>query len=101
MLESKLDKIENKISSTDSLAQLETRFENFENKLSSIETKLEKGEESSEMKTILDFIASQVISANENSINNKVLNQKMEIMEHQLSKFEKNIAKLVSYLDED
>lgn len=83
------------------------RISELENKVDTLITTIEETaqaktqEENSEIKTVLDFIASQVISANENSINNKVLNQKMEVMEHQLSKFEKNIAKLVSYLDED
>ncbi len=83
------------------ISSLEEKISSLESKIDALESKMEKGEDGSEVKTILDFIASQVISANENSINNKVLNQKMEIMEHQLSKFEKNIAKLVSYLDED
>ncbi|MDD3237466.1 MAG: hypothetical protein PHV37_05145 [Candidatus Gastranaerophilales bacterium] len=93
---------------------LETKMDSLENKLNSIDEKLAKlvakadeepeentPNELAEMKTVMDFIASQVISANENSINNKVLNQKMEVMEHQLAKFEKNIARIVSYLDED
>lgn len=54
-----------------------------------------------DVKAVLDFIATQVISANENSLNNKVLGQKIEIMEHQMGKFEKNLSKIVAYLDED
>lgn len=63
------------------------------------ETKSKDSE--TDIKAVLDFIATQVISANENSLNNKVLGQKIEIMEHQMGKFEKNLSKIVAYLDED
>lgn len=105
VLEAKLSLFEDKFSQFDDYFNASSaKISSLADKFESLDSKLEiatKEEDTSEVKTVLDFIASQVIAANENSINNKVLNQKMEIMEHQLSKFEKNIAKLVSYLEED
>lgn len=97
-LEAKLAHFENKI---DSLDTLETKLSRILDKKLDEMSEIKHEDSSSEIKTILDFIASQVISANENSINNKALNQKIEIIEHQLTKFDKNLAKIVSYLDED
>lgn len=112
VLEAVIKSLQDKFSAQEAkISNLEEQVKSLENKMEekfaqiieAIENsqKQEEADESSEIKPVLDFIASQVISANENSINNKVLNQKMEVMEHQLSKFEKNIAKIVSYLDED
>lgn len=105
VLEAKLSLFDDKFNKLDDYFNAaNTKMSLLSDKFDSLDSKIEgatKTEDTSEVKTVLDFIASQVIAANENSINNKVLNQKMEIMEHQLSKFEKNIAKLVSYLEED
>lgn len=86
------------------LTEISDKFQKQEEKIAELEAKIDElnnKNEDSEIKSVLDFIASQIIAANENAVNNKVLSQKMETMEHQLGKFEKNIARLVSYLDED
>ncbi len=86
------------------LEQLTDNFNSQGEKIESLESKIvEMGniDENSEMKSVLDFIASQMIAVNENAMNSKVLAQKIETVEQQLNKFEKNIARLVSYLDED
>lgn len=86
------------------LTEISDKFQKQEEKIANLEAKIDElsqKDEDSEIKSVLDFIASQVIAVNENSANNKVLSQKMETVEHQLGKFEKNIARLVSYLDED
>lgn len=86
------------------LSEMNERFIKQEEKIEALEARIlenSKQEDDTDIKSVLDFIASQIIAANENAVNNKVLSQKMETMEHQLGKFEKNIARLVSYLDED
>lgn len=89
---------------SDQFQKQEEKIVDLESKIVRLEAKIDdisNKDEDSEIKSVLDFIASQMIAANENAVNNKVLSQKMETVEHQLGKFEKNIARLVSYLDED
>lgn len=57
--------------------------------------------DNSEIKNLLDFIASQVVSANENSIKTELLSKKIDSMETKLSSLEQYMARLIEYLDED
>lgn len=114
-LEEKVDIIEQKFASIEEkiagVTRVEAKLDALDEKFAAILGKVEEmdskfdekdaKEESAEIKTALDFVASQVISANENSLNNKAISQKIEVIEHQMTKFEKNIAKIISYLDED
>ena len=52
-----------------------------------------------EIASLLEFIASQVSAANENSRSSKMLMQKLEMMEKQMSKFEADIAKITAFVD--
>ena len=53
------------------------------------------------MKSLLEFVASQVSITNEKMIENEQLTQKILNMEKQLKKIEKNIAIITEYIDDD
>ena len=69
--------------------------ESIEEKISSLKP------DNSELKNLLDFIASQVVSANENSMKTEMLSRKIDSMETKLSSLEQYMARLIEYLDED
>lgn len=93
--------LESKIVEQDkTIKTLTEKIEQMSETISELKASQSKDSET-DTKAVLDFIATQVISANENSLNNKVFGQKIEIMEHQMGKFEKNLSKIVAYLDED
>ena len=53
-----------------------------------------------ETNSLLEFIASQVTAANENSRNNRLLVQKISMLEKQMSRFESSIAKITQFVDD-
>ncbi len=55
----------------------------------------------SDLKPMLDFIASQVVNANENAMKTDLLSKKIETLELKMSSFERYMSKLIDYLDED
>ena len=55
---------------------------------------------SDETNSLLEFIASQVTAANENSRNNRLLLQKVSMLEKQMSRFETSIAKITQFVDD-
>lgn len=57
--------------------------------------------DNSEIKNLLDFIASQVVNANENSVKMETLSRKVDLIETKLSSLEQYMARLIEYLDED
>lgn len=57
--------------------------------------------DNSEIKNLLDFIASQVVNANENSVKMETLSRKVDSIETKLSSLEQYMARLIEYLDED
>lgn len=69
--------------------------ESIEEKISSLKP------DNSEIKNLLDFIASQVVSTNENSVKTEILSKKIDSMETKLSSLEQYMARLIEYLDED
>ena len=62
---------------------------------------IEQQADSQELKSLLEFVASQVSITNEKMIENEQLTQKILNMEKQLKKIEKNIAIITEYIDED
>lgn len=69
--------------------------ESIEEKISALKP------DNSEVKNLLDFIASQVVSTNENSMKTELLARKIDSMETKLSSLEQYMARLIEYLDED
>lgn len=62
---------------------------------------LEQKNDSSEMKSLLEFIASQISAANEKISEQDKMAQKIESMEKQLRKIEKNVSLLTSYVEDE
>ena len=55
---------------------------------------------SDETNSLLEFIASQVTAANENSRSNRLLLQKVTMLEKQMGRFESSIAKITQFVDD-
>ena len=53
------------------------------------------------MKSLIEFVASQVSLTNEKVVENDKLAQKIVNMEKQLKKIEKNVAAITEYIDEE
>lgn len=66
-----------------------------------LECLLEQKNDSSEMKSLLEFIASQISAANEKISEQDKMAQKIESMEKQLRKIEKNVSLLTSYVEDE
>lgn len=94
------------------LSDDETIPERLERNLKAINQRLDEQDEkinrlieqqgdSQELKSLLEYIASQVSVTNEKIIENDQLTQKILSMEKQLKKIEKNVAVITEYIDED
>ncbi len=87
------------------IEKISQKVESYDQRLSSIEEKLDKltatEEKDDEIRSILEFIASQASAASENSKISAQLASKMEQMEEKMNSFDKNINKLVEFVDED
>ncbi len=74
-------------------------------KMDAVEEKLDKllaqQQESKELKSLIEYVASQVSLTNEKVVENDKLAQKIASMEKQLKKIEKNVAAITEYIDED
>ncbi len=81
---------------SDKLDVQELKIKSLEKKLESIST-AQPGSE--EISSLLEFIASQVSAANENSRSNKLLLQKIDVMEKQMTQFEESISKITAFID--
>ena len=66
-----------------------------------VQQQTENQELNQELKSLLEFVASQVSITNEKMIENEQLTQKILNMEKQLKKIEKNIAIITEYIDDD
>ena len=107
-LQPKNDAIVENSAEEDILEKLNTIAEFIEQKdesqqiVESIEEKIsELKPDNSEIRNLLDFIATQVVSANENSMKTEILARKIDSMETKLSSLEQYMARLIEYLDED
>ena len=81
----------------DKLDVQELKIKSLEKKLDNISTAKSSGDEAT---SLLEFIASQVSAANENSRSSKLLLQKIEAMERQMSQFEDSISKITQFIDD-
>lgn len=88
-----------------SVKNLSQRIDVQEAKIDSVDAKLNKiitqQNESKELKSLLEYVASQVSVTNEKIIENDKLSQKIASMEKQLKKIEKNLAVITEYIDEE
>lgn len=88
-----------------SVKNLSQRIDVQEAKIDSVDDKLNKiitqQNESKELKSLLEYVASQVSVTNEKIIENDKLSQKIASMEKQLKKIEKNLAVITEYIDEE
>ena len=57
--------------------------------------------DNSEIKNLLDFIATQVVNMNENDTQNEIFEKRLDAIENKISNLEQYMAKLIDYLDED
>ena len=80
------------------ITAINQRLDEQENKINQI---LAQQSESQELKSLLEYVASQVSVTNEKIIENEQLTQKILSMEKQLKKIEKNIAIITEYIDDD
>ena len=80
------------------ITAINQRLDEQENKINQI---LVQQSESQELKSLLEYVASQVSVTNEKIIENEQLTQKILSMEKQLKKIEKNIAIITEYIDDD
>jgi len=86
-----------------SLDRISDKLDMQEMKIKSLEKKLETlsapQDTNDETNSLLEFIASQVTAANENSRNNRLLLQKVSILEKQMNRFETSISKITQFVD--
>lgn len=76
----------------------ETKFDAVDEKLNRI---LAQQNETKELKSLVEYVASQVSVTNEKIIENDKLSQRITSMEKQLKKIEKNVSIITEYIDED
>ncbi len=81
---------------SDKLDVQELKIKSLEKKIESLSSSQNGNEE---ITSLLEFIASQVSAANENSRGNKLLLQKIEMMEKQMNQFENSISKITAFVD--
>ncbi len=81
---------------SDKLDVQELKIKALEKKIETLSTPQDTNEETN---SLLEFIASQVTAANENSRNNRLLLQKVSMLEKQMSKFENSISKITQFVD--
>ena len=80
------------------LSKINEKLDEQQNQINKI---LEQQADSQELKSLLEFVASQISITNEKMVENEQLTQKILNMEKQLKKIEKNIAIITEYIDED
>lgn len=74
------------------IVKLEEKIEKF----SKVEAKIDD-----ESRTVIEYIASQIGITAENTQDNKDITSKLEFLEHKISSLDKNIQKIISYIDEE
>ena len=85
--------------------RLAAKFEKHQKNILAMEDKLDevsaKRVENPETKAMIEFIASQINSVNEKLDENDKITQKLESLEKQIKKIEKNVNMLAAYVEED
>ena len=81
--------------------KVEAQEENLQAVKQSFENLAAQREEESESKALLEYIASQISAINEKSNDSDKISQRLDAMEKQLKKIEKNVVFLASYIDEE
>ena len=85
--------------------RLAAKIEKQQKNILAVEDKIEevaaKRTENPETKAMIEFIASQINAVNEKLSDNDKITQKLESMEKQIKKIEKNVNMLAAYVEED
>lgn len=85
--------------------RLAAKIEKQQKNILAVEDKIEevaaKRTENPETKAMIEFIASQINSVNEKLSDNEKITQKLESLEKQMKKIEKNVNMLAAYVEED
>ena len=76
----------------------DARIEAIDDKLNKI---ISQQNETKELKSLIEYVASQVSVTNEKIIENEKFAQKINNMEKQLKKIEKNVAVITEFIDEE
>jgi len=80
-------------------------FEIQDSKLTAIDEKLNvlatQIQENSDIKSLVEFVASQITQVTEKLEENEKMLQKIESMEKQLKKIEHNVSAITDYLDDE
>ena len=93
------DKLEYTVNSLAQKVELqESKIEAIDEKLNTI---LAQQQETKEVKSLLEYISSQVSLTNEKILENDTLIQKITAMEKQLKKVEKNVTAITEYLEDE
>ena len=75
----------------------EMKIKALEKKIEALSTSQGSNDETN---SLLEFIASQVTAANENSRSNRLLVQKISMLEKQMARFETSISKITQFVDD-
>ena len=81
--------------------KVETQEESLQSVKQSFENLAAQREEESESKALLEYIASQISAMNEKANDSDKFTQRLDAMEKQLKKIEKNVLFLASYVDDE
>lgn len=81
--------------------KVETQEESLQSVKQSFENLAAQREEESESKALLEYIASQISAMNEKANDSEKFTQRLDAMEKQLKKIEKNVLFLASYVDDE
>lgn len=93
------DKLEFSVNALAQKVELqEAKIEAIDEKLNTI---LTQQQETKEVKSLLEYISSQVSLTNEKIVENDTLIQKITAMEKQLKKVEKNVTAITEYLEDE
>ena len=93
------DKIENTVNDlTQKIAAQDTKIEMLDEKLNQI---ISQQQESKEIKSLLEYITSQISITNEKIVENEKLSQKIADIEKQIKRIDKNVTAITEYIDDE
>jgi len=105
-IENTLVSVAQQVSAQESvIAELVNKIEIQDSKLTAIDEKLNvlatQIQENSDIKSLVEFVASQITQVTEKLEENEKMLQKIESMEKQLKKIEHNVSAITDYLDDE
>ena len=86
---------------TESFLNQADKIQSLEGKIYSLESKFEEQAKSDrEIKSMIELVLEQLSVANNSLKRSLAIDDKLDMLEHKMSKFEKNINKIASYIEE-